>query len=113
MGRPAGLAASSWLAQRLAKAEAERVSGRVKKYPECFTRLVVSLGRTEGQGDFLALVQVLHHHVQVHLLRDGLPGPHGGLVHIHLLERDAVAAVAGADVEPIAFVLDSQPKSSL
>lgn len=71
-----------------------------------FPWLVIRLAGTEGECNFLTLVQVLHNHVQVHLLRDGLAGPHGSLIHVHLLERDAVAAVTWPDIEPVTLVLD-------
>ena len=80
--------------------------GRVKEHPERFAWLVVGFAGAKGKRNFLALVQILHHHVQVHLLRDGLARPFGRLVHLHLLEGDAVAAVGGPDIKPVTFILD-------
>ena len=53
----------------------------------------------------LGLVEVVDDHVEVHLLRHLLAGPHRGAVVVDLLERQALAVV-GADVDPVVLGLD-------
>ena len=67
-------------AQRSAGAEAERVPGRVEEDAERLARLVLVLRRAEREDGGLALVEVVDHDVEVHLLRMLLAGPDGRAV---------------------------------
>ena len=81
-------------------AEAERVAGGVEEDAERRARLVVGRRRTDGQHGLLRSIEVLHHHVEVHLLRHVLAGPLRGAVAVHPLKADALVIGFAAHLTP-------------
>src|SRR5712691_9612383 len=78
---------------------------RVKKHPERSSWLVLVLGRAELEHGLFGNVKIIDDHVEVHLLRNLLPGPVGWRIVLDLLEGDALPVV-GANVDPIGSGLD-------
>ena len=81
------------------------MAGRVKEHPECGPRLVLRLACPQRKGHLLALVQVLHHQVKVHLLGNRLPRPFRRVIRLDLLESNAIVPIAGTNLEPIGLAL--------
>ena len=87
------------------------MAGRVEEHPEGRARLVLVLGRPQLEHRGLGVVEVVDHHVEVHLLRHVLARPHRRAVVGHRLEPQALAVV-GADVDPaVLAALTSQSSS--
>mgnify|MGYP002682911470 CR=1 FL=1 len=80
--------------------QAEGVAGGVEEDAERRARLVVGRRRTDGQHGLLRSIEVLHHHVEVHLLRHVLAGPLRGAVAVHPLKADALVIGFAAHLTP-------------
>ncbi|SEQ34037.1 ABC-type molybdenum transport system, ATPase component/photorepair protein PhrA [Arthrobacter sp. OV608] len=89
----------------LAQAEAEWVAGRVKEHPESGSRLVFVLGRAKFEDLCFGCVEVVHHNVEVHLLRYLLARPLRRPVGVHLLETQGIAVI-GFDGPPVLALFD-------
>jgi len=92
--------AQSVSAQRSVQAQAERVPRRVEEHPEGCTGLVLVLGSAEVEHCRLGAVEVVHDHVEMHLLGHLLSRPCGRVIGLYLLEGDALT-VLRADVNVV------------
>lgn len=83
-----------------AQAETERVTRGVAEHPEgrlwLVIGLMIGLGGAELEDRGFAVIEVVDDDVDVHLLRNVLPGPPGRRVGIDRLEREALRAMGMA-----------------
>ena len=82
------------------------MSGRVEEDSKGRAWLDLGQGGAPREYRGFALVEIGHHQVEMHLLGHYLAGPLRRPIVGDPLERDAIAAVFGADLDPAVFDLD-------